>query len=153
MLNYLGALDDDGNLTPLGSTMSEFPLDPQLGKGLLFLDDTSFIFSSPKFFRAALLISPQFNCSNEILSIVAMLSVWWFSLIAQRCFTSLWLSKVPNVFLRPRDAARAADEAKARFIHADGDHLTLLNVYHAYLQNNSDPGWCAPHRAPIVDLL
>ena len=27
-LNYLGAIDDDGNLTKLGEIMSEFPLDP-----------------------------------------------------------------------------------------------------------------------------
>jgi pre-mRNA-splicing factor ATP-dependent RNA helicase DHX15/PRP43 len=29
-LNFLAAIDDDGNLTPLGSKMSEFPLDPQV---------------------------------------------------------------------------------------------------------------------------
>lgn len=28
-LNYLSALDDEGNLTPLGGIMAEFPLDPQ----------------------------------------------------------------------------------------------------------------------------
>lgn len=28
LLNYLGALDDEGELTPLGHQMSEFPLDP-----------------------------------------------------------------------------------------------------------------------------
>jgi hypothetical protein len=44
---------------------------------------------------------------------------------------------VPNSFLRPRDAQKAADEAKARFAHIDGDHLTLLNVYHAYKQNGT----------------
>lgn len=27
----------------------------------------------------------------------------------------------PNVFLRPREAAKAADEAKARFTHIDGE--------------------------------
>lgn len=41
------------------------------------------------------------RCSNEILSVAAMLSS-------------------PNVFLRPREAAKAADEAKARFTHIDG---------------------------------
>jgi hypothetical protein len=46
------------------------------------------------------------------------------------------LSLVPNCFLRPREAQKAADEAKARFGHIDGDHLTLLNVYHAYKQNS-----------------
>jgi pre-mRNA-splicing factor ATP-dependent RNA helicase DHX15/PRP43 len=30
LLHYLGALDDDGNLTPLGAIMAEFPLDPQV---------------------------------------------------------------------------------------------------------------------------
>ena len=48
LLNYLGALDDEGNLTQVGSVMSEFPLDPQLSKMLV--------------------ASPEFNCSNEILS-------------------------------------------------------------------------------------
>ncbi|KAJ7008133.1 hypothetical protein NC653_006984 [Populus alba x Populus x berolinensis] len=52
------------------------------------------------------------------------------------------LSLVPNCFVRPREAQKAADEAKARFGHIDGDHLTLLNVYHAYKQNNEDPSWC-----------
>lgn len=47
-----------------------------------------------------------------------------------------FFSLVPNCFLRPRDAQKAADEAKARFGHIDGDHLTLLNVYHAYKQNS-----------------
>jgi pre-mRNA-splicing factor ATP-dependent RNA helicase DHX15/PRP43 len=54
LLNYLGALDDDGNLTQLGSMMAEFPLDPPLCKMLIE--------------------SPKYNCSNEILSIVSLLS-------------------------------------------------------------------------------
>ncbi|KAL6765945.1 DEAH-box nuclear pre-mRNA splicing factor [Haematococcus lacustris] len=103
LLNYMGAIDDDGNLTPVGNTMSEFPLDPQLAKMLV--------------------AAPEFRCSNEILSIAAMLSV-------------------PNVFMRPKEAQKAADEAKARFTHIDGDHLTLLNVYHAYKSHNEDPSWC-----------
>lgn len=103
LLNYLGALDDDGNLTDVGSAMSEFPLDPQMAKMLI--------------------VSPNYNCSNEILSIVCMLSA-------------------PQVFLRPPDAQKAADEAKDRFAHVDGDHLTLLNVYHAFKTNERDPNWC-----------
>jgi pre-mRNA-splicing factor ATP-dependent RNA helicase DHX15/PRP43 len=31
-LNYLGALNDDGELVPLGEVMADFPLDPQLSK-------------------------------------------------------------------------------------------------------------------------
>ena len=30
LLNYLAALDDDGNMTALGGIMAEFPLDPQV---------------------------------------------------------------------------------------------------------------------------
>lgn len=34
LLNYLGALNDDGDLTKLGNLMAELPLDPQLAKML-----------------------------------------------------------------------------------------------------------------------
>ncbi|KAJ9106285.1 DEAH-box ATP-dependent RNA helicase prp43 [Naganishia friedmannii] len=102
LLNYLAALDDEGNLTQLGKIMAEFPLDPQLAKMLI--------------------CSPEFGCSNEILSLTAMLSV-------------------PNVFVRPNNARKEADQAKAQFTHPDGDHLTLLNVYHAYKQNEGDKNW------------
>ena len=54
LLNYLNALDDEGEMTDLGSIMAEFPLDPQLSKMLI--------------------ASCDYNCSNEILSITAMLS-------------------------------------------------------------------------------
>ena len=42
---------------------------------------------------------------------------------------------VPQIFLRPAEAKKAADEAKMKFAHIDGDHLTLLNVYHAFKQS------------------
>ncbi|KAI8374373.1 P-loop containing nucleoside triphosphate hydrolase protein [Radiomyces spectabilis] len=103
LLNYLEALDDDGELTPTGEIMSAFPLDPQLCKMLIE--------------------SPKYKCSNEILSIAALLSV-------------------PQIFVRPNEARKAADEAKANFAHADGDHLTLLNAYHAYKMNHEDSNWC-----------
>ena len=35
MLNYLGAMDDDGKLTDLGSQMNQFPLEPELSKMVL----------------------------------------------------------------------------------------------------------------------
>lgn len=104
LLNYLGALDDDGALTELGHHMSELPLDPQLAK--------------------LLLASADYNCSNEALSIVAMMSV-------------------PQIFLRPKQKQHEADDAKAQFAHVDGDHLTLLNAYHAYKHHASDASWAA----------
>lgn len=54
LLHYLGALDDEGDLTSSGSLMADFPLDPPLAKMLI--------------------TSCELGCSNEILSIVSMLS-------------------------------------------------------------------------------
>ena len=108
-LNYLACLDDDGNLTALGKLASEFPLDPSLA--------------------VMLISSPEFYCSNEILSLTALLSV-------------------PQIFVRPASAKKRADEVKALFAHQDGDHLTMLNVYHAFKAADAqgDPKrWCHEH--------
>ncbi|KAF4507187.1 hypothetical protein G6O67_005852 [Ophiocordyceps sinensis] len=110
-LNYLACLDDEGELTTLGSLASEFPLDPALA--------------------VMLISSPEFYCSNEMLSITSLLSV-------------------PQIFVRPVSNRKRADEMKAHFTHPDGDHLTLLNVYHAFKgQATSSPDslkqWCHEH--------
>ena len=44
--------------------------------------------------------------------------------------------------MRPNEAKKQADTAKMRFAHIDGDHLTPLNVYHAFKQNHEDVQWC-----------
>ncbi|CAZ85691.1 unnamed protein product [Tuber melanosporum] len=105
-LNYLACLDDDGNLTTLGKLAAEFPLDPALA--------------------VMLISSPEFFCSNEILSLTALLSV-------------------PQLFVRPLNNRQRADEMKKLFAHEDGDHLTMLNVYHAFKQQDSQPAWCREH--------
>ena len=51
----LGALDNTGELTPLGRKMVEFPLDPPLSKMLI--------------------LSVENQCAEEMLTIVSMLSV------------------------------------------------------------------------------
>ena len=48
----------------------------------------------------------------------------------------------PLFSLRPNEAKKASDDSKLRFAHIDGDHLTLLNVFHAFKQNMEDPQWC-----------
>lgn len=48
---------------------------------------------------------------------------------------SVYSFSVPQIFVRPNEAKKQADEAKMRFAHIDGDHLTFLNVYHAYKQS------------------
>lgn len=87
LLNYLAALDDDGNLTDLGAVMAEFPLDPQLAKMLI--------------------ASCNHNCSNEILSITAMLSgnvlrfavqiislTWHFILLTSYIMPAVYINNV-----------------------------------------------------------
>jgi pre-mRNA-splicing factor ATP-dependent RNA helicase DHX15/PRP43 len=108
-LNYLACLDDEGNLTTLGQLASNFPLDPALA--------------------VMLISSPEFYCSNEILSLTALLSV-------------------PQIFVRPASARKRADEMKAHFAHPDGDHLTMLNVYHAFKGPEAQADkrkWCHDH--------
>ncbi|KAJ6553520.1 P-loop containing nucleoside triphosphate hydrolase protein [Mycena vulgaris] len=104
LLNYLAALDDEGNLTALGAVMAEFPLEPQ----------------------AILIVSPEYGCSNEILTVVAMLSV-------------------PPVWRRPMNERREADAAKALLTVPGSDHLTLLNVYNEYKANIADTTWAQSH--------
>ncbi|CAI6243729.1 unnamed protein product [Periconia digitata] len=108
-LNYLACLDDEGELTVLGKLASGFPLDPALA--------------------VMLITSPEFYCSNEILSLTALLSV-------------------PQVFVRPANNRKRADEMKELFTHPDGDHLTMLNVYHAFKSEQAQENpkqWCHDH--------
>jgi len=55
MLNYLGAMDDDGKLTELGSQMNQFPLEPELSKMVL--------------------AGVKYKCINDMLTLAATLSV------------------------------------------------------------------------------
>jgi len=109
-LNYLGFLDDEGGLTNAGRQAAALRVEPQLARMLL--------------------AAPGYRCTEEALSIAAMLCV------------------LP-VFTRPSKQGKAADEAKKRFAHLDGDHLTLLNVFHAYKQHTQDGGeveaFCSKH--------
>jgi ATP-dependent RNA helicase DHX8/PRP22 len=63
------------------------------------------------------------GCSEEMLTIVAMLSV-------------------QTVFYRPKEKQQQADQKKAKFHDPHGDHLTLLNVYNAWKQSRYSDPWC-----------
>ncbi|XP_038599757.1 putative pre-mRNA-splicing factor ATP-dependent RNA helicase DHX32 isoform X1 [Tachyglossus aculeatus] len=93
-LDYLAALDDDGNLSEFGIIMSEFPLEPQLAK--------------------ALLASCEFDCLSEMLTVAAMVT-------APPCFPP-----------PPRGAEEAAWARRRKFVHPEGDHFTLVNVFNAF---------------------
>jgi len=103
LLHTLSALDDEGLLTRLGRRMAEFPLEPNLSKMLI--------------------MSVSLNCSDEILTIVSMLSV-------------------QNVFYRPKEKQAVADQKKAKFNQPEGDHLTLLAVFNSWRNNKFSSAWC-----------
>jgi ATP-dependent RNA helicase DHX8/PRP22 len=102
-LYALSALDDEGLLTRLGRKMADFPMDPSQAKMLI--------------------ASVDLGCSEEILSIVAMLSV-------------------QTVFYRPKEKQGQADSKKAKFHQPEGDHLTLLTVYNGWKAANFSNPWC-----------
>ncbi len=102
-LYALSALDDEGLLTRLGRKMADFPMEPALAKVLIAAVDL--------------------QCSDEILSIVAMLSM-------------------PPPFYRPKEKQAVADQKKAKFHDPAGDHLTLLNVYNGWKQAKYASPWC-----------
>lgn len=54
---------------------------------------------------------PRYSCSEEILTVAAMLSV------------------NNSIFYRPKDKVVHADNARVNFFLPGGDHLVLLNVY------------------------
>lgn len=47
-----------------------------------------------------------------------------------------------NVFLRPGRRQGEADQMRLRFENPDSDHITLFNVFHAFLANHRSPTWC-----------
>jgi ATP-dependent RNA helicase DHX8/PRP22 len=102
-LYALSALDDEGLLTRLGRKMADFPMEPSLSKSLI--------------------ASVDMGCSEEMLTIVAMLSV-------------------QTVFYRPKEKQQQADQKKSKFHDPHGDHLTLLNVYNAWKQSKYSDAWC-----------
>ncbi|KRZ52360.1 putative ATP-dependent RNA helicase DHX35 -like protein, partial [Trichinella nativa] len=107
LLLALGAIDEDGKLTsPLGVQMAELPLPPMHAK--------------------ALLVSGSLHCSEELLSIMAML-------------------QVQDIFVSPFGSKHKAEIMKRKFSVEDGDHLTMLNVYSCFTEAGKTQRWCAEH--------
>uniref|UniRef100_A0A182NIR5 RNA helicase n=1 Tax=Anopheles dirus TaxID=7168 RepID=A0A182NIR5_9DIPT len=103
-LYALGALNHHGELTKLGRRMAEFPADPMMAKMLL--------------------AGEKYNCSEEIVTIAAMLSV------------------SGSIFYRPKDKIIHADTARKNFDHPQGDHLSLLQVYNQWVETDYSTQWC-----------
>lgn len=81
-----------------------------------------------------LLNSIKFGCSSEILIIVSMLSI-------------------PQVFRRPKEREKESDQARSRFFIPQSDHLTLLNVYLQWENNNFSSHWCEKHFVQYKSLI
>ncbi|KAI8923135.1 P-loop containing nucleoside triphosphate hydrolase protein [Entophlyctis helioformis] len=104
LLYSLEAVDDYGRLTmPLGATLAEIPLEPMLA--------------------TMILNSHRFGCSEEMLTIAAVLSV-------------------EPVFINPSGQRRDADDARRKFAVEEGDHITYINVYSAFIRSRKSPKWC-----------
>lgn len=103
-LYALGALNHMGELTKVGRRMAELPVDPMLSKMIL--------------------ASEQYKCSNEVLTIAAMLSV------------------NNSIFYRPKDKVVHADNARMNFVVPGGDHMVLLNVYNQWVESDYSTQWC-----------
>ncbi|TEY35487.1 hypothetical protein BOTCAL_0588g00030 [Botryotinia calthae] len=104
-LYALSALNNRGELTKIGRQMAEFPTDPQVAKSIIASD--------------------QLACSDEVLSIMAM------------------LGESSALFFRPKGEQRVhADSARARFtIKEGGDHLTYLNIWNQWVDNDFSTIW------------
>ncbi|KAF2973401.1 hypothetical protein GQX73_g141 [Xylaria multiplex] len=102
-LYALSALDDEGLLTRLGRKMADFPMEPAMAKVLIY--------------------SVDIGCSDEIMTIVAMMNM-------------------PTIFYRPKEKQTQADQKKAKFHDPHGDHLTFLNVYNGWKQSGYSSPWC-----------
>ncbi|XP_067128593.1 probable ATP-dependent RNA helicase DHX35 [Centruroides vittatus] len=75
-------------------------------------------------FAKMLLVSAEFGCSEEAATIVALL-------------------QVQNIFLSPPRQTMQAKKMKYKFSVTEGDHITLLNVYNAFIkQETNKKKWC-----------
>ncbi|XP_070103944.1 probable ATP-dependent RNA helicase DHX35 isoform X4 [Equus asinus] len=68
----------------------------------------------------------NFGCSQEILSIAAMM-------------------QIQNIFVVPSNQKSQAIRVHRKFAVEEGDHLTMLNVYEAFIKHNKNSQWCQEH--------
>jgi HrpA-like RNA helicase len=73
-----------------------------------------------------LIMSKSFQCTQEAIAIISLLSV-------------------ETLFHTPSDKREEALDARRAFISTDGDMLTFLNVFKAFLSTGKDKQWCHDH--------
>lgn len=102
-LYFLGGITIEGELTPKGKLMSLIPVEPKLA--------------------AALITSADYGCSQEMATLIAM------------------LSEQGQPFMRPAKDQAAADSAHRRFKCGFSDHISLLRAFNEFEKHN-DKAWC-----------
>ncbi|NWQ81030.1 DHX33 helicase, partial [Columbina picui] len=70
-----------------------------------------------------ILMSSKFHCTEEILTIVSLLSV-------------------DSVLHNPPARREEVQSVRKKFISSEGDHLTLLSIYRAFRNVGGNKGWC-----------
>ncbi|XP_049848503.1 putative pre-mRNA-splicing factor ATP-dependent RNA helicase PRP1 [Schistocerca gregaria] len=108
-----GAISRERKITELGKKMSIFPVEPRYSK--------------------VLICSQKFECTQQIMNIIAMLNVDNIFLIPSKDTLQPIEDSVSNFELQ----AQTTDNAKKVFASEIGDHISLLNLYYAYLQEDS----------------
>jgi len=99
-LIYLDAINEKGKLTDIGYTMSKFSVEPEISKMIL--------------------MSPHYNCIEEIMIIAGMLTT----------------PSINEYFINARPDDRKGKERinknKKKFKSNSGDHFTLMNIYKGF---------------------
>ncbi|KFM67923.1 putative ATP-dependent RNA helicase DHX33, partial [Stegodyphus mimosarum] len=98
-------VENDGilELTDCGRRMVTFPLDPRFSKMIL--------------------TSKTYKCTDEILTIISLLSV-------------------DSIFYASLSQREKFAEVREKFESSEGDLIMLLNVYKAYKNVKGNPSWC-----------
>ncbi|KAG1689553.1 Pre-mRNA-splicing factor ATP-dependent RNA helicase DHX15 [Nymphon striatum] len=127
ILKKLDALDQHGELTNLGALMADFPLEPQLSRMLIH--------------------SKEFDCTEQILTIVAMLSVPnWCASGVEWASNEERNKEKSNKKKGSRKIKEYREEnlfrLREEFSHSNGDHYTLLNIYNEFIEYKQSAEWC-----------
>lgn len=131
--NYLNLTNQSANkkrllsvkyeLTDIGKKMAQFPLG--INFNFLFYQINikfNLLKLDPKLSRC-IIAAEKLNCLEEILKIVSVMSV-------------------DSIFHNVSNKQEQIANIKQKFVSSDGDHLTLLNVYKAFVSNKNKKEWC-----------
>lgn len=102
----LNQMTDHYQLTDVGKKMAAFPLDPRFTKSILAAKDL--------------------GCTEEVITIVSMLSG-------------------DSVLLTPGSKREEALSSRRQFVSSEGDHVTYLKVFRAYKQSKHPAQFCQSH--------